>query len=251
MRTTIRIGILAAAVLGVTITAVAGASSTAPPELLASDLFTGPGHMAKLGARVAYQASLLPIPVRVTLPDGTWSGAQWKANKFSPEEIEQRHLTCSTTPEVCKPPYFGWVAVGQVVRSGNVPPHGLILIMTAYDRTPSVAATVDSLRNRGHGATYGATTPVTVAGFAGVQFDGEVVGPSHVFIPFSPRTTKATGFPDAIEMEGAGHAFRFIVLDVRGKTVVIQIGSIVLPTDQFPGFLAKAERVLESLRFPA
>jgi hypothetical protein len=251
MRTTICISIVAVVVLGVTMTvAVAGASSAAPPELVVSDLFTGPGHMTKLRAGVAYQASQLPVALRVTPPDGTWSGAQWKANKFSPEEIERRHLTCSTSPAVCAPPYFGWAAVGLDGTVATRAPRGLILIMTSYERTRSVAATVGSLRTRGRGATYGPSTPATVAGYSGVQFGGEIVGPKHIFVPFSPRTTKATGFADAIEMDGPGHAFRFIVLDVRGKTVVIHIGSIVLSTDQFPRFLEKAERVLESLRFP-
>jgi len=248
MRTTTRLTTLVLLVACVgSVAAVAGAAGAAP-ELAVSDLFTGPGHLTKLRARVTYQASNLPVRLHVTPPDSSWSGAQWKANNFSPEEIERRHLKC---PFACRPPYFGWVAVGQVVRSGNVPPQGLVLITTAYDRTPSVAATVDNLRTRGRGATYGPTASVRVAGFSGVEFDGEVVGPSHVFIPFSPRTTKATGFPDAIEMEGAGHAFRFIVLNVRGKTVVIQISSVVLPTERFPDFVAKAEEVVESLRFPA
>ena len=231
--------------------AVVGAWGAPTPELFESDLFTGPGHMTKLEARVTYKASRLPIPVRVTPPDGTWAGAQWKANKFSPEEIERRHFTCSTSPAVCAPPYYGWAAVGQGGTAATAPPRGLILIMSSYERTPSVTATVQSLRTRGHGATYGPSTPVTVAGFKGVQFDGEVVGSFHLFIPFSPRTHKATGFADAIEMDGPGHAFRFIVLDVRGKTVVIQIGSIVLSADEFPAFLAKAERVLRSVKFPA
>ena len=250
MRAIALIGTLALLVIGLAPEAAARAAGSAPPELLVSDLFTGPGHLARLEAGVTYQASVPPITIRVTPPDGSWSGAQWKANNFSPEEIERRHLTCSTSPAVCKPPYYGWAAVGQVVRSGNVPPRGLILVLTSFQRTPSVAATVESLRTRGQGATYGETTPVELAGFSGLQFDGQVVGPKHLFIPFSPRTNKATGYADAIEMDGAGHAFRFIVLDVRGKTVVVQISSIVLPLDRFPSFLAHAQRVLATLRFP-
>ena len=238
------------AVLAVALGSVAASAAAPTADLPVSDLFTGPGHMTKLGAGVTYQASSFPIGVRVSPPDATWAGAQWKANLFSPDEIERKHLTCHTAPSVCRPPYYGWAAVGQGGTSPTSPPRALILIMTGFTRTPSVAATVDSLRSRGHGATYEATTPVRLAGFSGVQFDGRLVGPRHVFIPFSPPTTKATGFADSIELEGAGHAFRFTVLDVRGKTVVVFVGSYVLSADQFTAFLPQANQILESLRFP-
>jgi hypothetical protein len=124
--------------------------------------------------------------------------------------------------------------------------------MTGYGRTPSVAATVHGLRTRGHGATYEPPLAVEVAGFAGIQFDGRLVGPRHVFIPFSPRTHKATGFADAIELEGTGHSFRFTVLNVRGTTVVLFVGQYSwMAAAQFTAFLPKADRILESLRFPA
>jgi len=41
-----------------------------------------------------------------------------------------------------------------------------------------------------------------------------------------------------------------IVLNVRGKTVVIYIENVALPANQFPAFLTKANRILGSLRFP-
>jgi hypothetical protein len=127
----------------------------------------------------------------------------------------------------------------------------VIVIMTGYDRTPSVAATVTSLRTRGHGATYQPTAPVKLAGFTGIQFDGQLVGPTHRFIPFSPPTHKATGFADAIEVEGAGHSFRLIVLNVRGKTVVVAIAQFSwISADQYAAFLPKTARILKSLRFP-
>ena len=42
-----------------------------------------------------------------------------------------------------------------------------------------------------------------------------------------------------------------IVLDVRGKTVVVYIENVGLDAAQFPAFLMKAEGILDSLRFPA
>jgi hypothetical protein len=229
----------------------AAAAAAAPPDLSVSDLFTSGGHMTKLAAGVTYQASEFPLALRFTTPDGSWAGAQWKANLFSPEEIEQRRLTCSKSPAVCRPPYYGWAAFGQGGTSPAVGPRGVVVIMTGYDRTPSIAATVENLRTRGHGASYEPTAPVKVAGFTGIQFVGQLVGPSHQFIPFSPPTHKATGFADAIEVEGAGHGFRFIVLNVGGKTVVVAIAQFSwMSADQYAAFLPKADRILESLRFP-
>src|SRR5262245_49436197 len=111
MKTTAHIHTLLAA--GVAALTAFGASAAGTPDLFVSDLFTGPGHMARVRPGVAYQASMLPIEVRVTPPDASWSGAQWKANRYSPDEIERRHLTCSTSPDVCAPPYYGWAAIGH------------------------------------------------------------------------------------------------------------------------------------------
>jgi hypothetical protein len=242
-----RIGVVTILVAALSSLAASAAATPKLPDLPVSDLFTGPGHMTKLRSGVTYQAGTFPLALRITPPDGSWAGAQWKANQFSPEQIKRRHLRC---PAACKPPYYGWAAVGQGGTTPTAAPRGLILIMTAYARTPSVAATVAGLRTRGHGATYEATSPVNVAGFSGVQFDGEVVGTKHVFVPFSPRTHKAEGFADAIEVVGPGRAFRFVVLNVRGKTVIVFIGSYVLSGDRFAAFLPEADELLRSLRFP-
>ena len=73
-----------------------------------------------------------------------------------------------------------------------------------------------------------------------------------MFIPFTPPSHGAAGggAADLIEMDGADHPFRFDVLNVRGKTVVVLVGSLVLSPDAFPAFRAKADRLLSSLRFP-
>lgn len=225
------------------------AAAATPPDIPVSYLFSPAGHLTPLRAGVAYQASKFPIPLRVTPPGASWGGAQWKANKFHPDEIAQKHLTCSTNPNVCAPPYDGWVTLGQGFSNINAPPRSLIIVMTSFSRTPSVAATVESLRTRGHGATYEPTTAAKIGGFSGIQFDGQVVGPKHVFIPFSPRTNKATGYADGIYFDQPG-PFRFIVLGVRKKTVVVLISSLVMNADEFATYLPKADAIVRTLRFP-
>lgn len=220
------------------------AAASGPRDLPVSDLFTPPGHTTTL-APGTYQATKLPIPFRITT-DAGWTGAQWKANVWSPYEIERRHLHC---PRACQPPYFGWAALAKGGTSPGTPPRGFILVMAGFSPTPSAADTVTTLRTRGAGATYGQTSPTTIAGFAGVQFDGQVTGRRHVFVPFSPRTHKATGFPDAIETE-TGDVFRFIILNVRGKTVVVFVGSLAANATAFPAFLDDATSLLATVRFP-
>ena len=68
------------------------------------------------------------------------------------------------------------------------------------------------------------------------------------FIPFSAASHAAKYYPD--EYPVYGDAFRVLVLDVRGKTVVVYIENVALPPAQFPAFLTKAEQILRSLRFP-
>jgi len=223
----------------------AAVTTTEPKDMPVSYLFSGPGHGTKLQAGVAYKASEFPIALRVTPPDGSWAGAQFKTGRLG---------CCGTINGVGNyggPPFFGWAAVGHGGTNPQVGPHGLILIMSAYARTPSVAATVNSLRTRGHGTTYEATSRIQLAGFSGLQFDGQLVGPKHLFVPVSAPTHNAPYFPDSIGIEGPGQVFRFIVLNVRGKTVVLYINNFLLPATQFPSFLTNASQILASLKFPA
>ena len=217
---------------------VASSTATAPPQLPVSDLLTAAGHVTLLHSGVTYGASQFPLQLRVTPPDGSWSGAQWKTARL----IGGRG----------GPPIFGWAAVAQGPRLS--PPKGLIVIMTAEARTPSLAATVAGLRSRGHGASYEASSPTRVAGFSGVQFDGRLVGTKHLFVPFSPPSNAGGAYPgirDAFQIGGevGGSVFRVIVLNVRGKTVVVYLENAALPADQFPTFLVAANQVLRSLRF--
>jgi hypothetical protein len=218
--------------------ATTAVAASGPRDIPQSYLFTAAGKLTPLKAHATYQASLFPIALRITPPTGGWSGAQWKSGTdyFSGGG----------------PPNFGWVHIGR--GKTGVPQGGLISIMTAYDRTPSVAATVDVLRTRGRGAAYGPSTPITLAGFSGVQFDGKVTGAKnvdhvgHYFVPFSPTSKAARYKPD--EYGVYGDTFRVIVLNVRGKTVVIYIENVTLPADEFAAFLSKADKILKSLRFP-
>jgi hypothetical protein len=229
-----------------------GATTPRPVDLPFGFLFSPAGKLTALHAGATYGASDFPLQLRVTPPPGAgWGGAQWKANLFGPDEIRSRHLTCSTNPNVCKPPYFGWVTIGTGGTSPTYPPRFLVVVMTSFDSTPSVAATIKSLRTRGHGAVYEPSRHIVLAGYSGEQLDVNLTGASHIFVPFSPKSHRATGYADAIEMEGVGHAFRFDVLDVRGKTVVVFLGSIVMTADRFAAFMPKADALLESLRFPA
>ena len=217
----------------------ASAAGSTPPDLKQSYLFTPAGHLTPLHTGTTYQASLFPIPLRVRVPTAGWSGVQWKSG--------------SDYFRGGGPPNYGWVHFARGSTTG--PGQGLISIMTAYTRTPSVARTVNVLRTRGHGATYDPCVPVTLAGFTGTQFDGRITGAKnfdhtgHYFVPFSPVSHAAKYYPD--EYPVYGDVFRVIVLDVRGKTVVIYIENVALPPQQFPAFLSKSEQILHALRFPA
>ena len=109
---------------------------------------------------------------------------------------------------------------------------------------------VAGLRTRGSGATYEASSPVKLAGYSGVQFDGKIVGKEHVFIPFSPKSTVAKWYPDNYAKR-QGEVFRIIAVNVQGKRVVVYLENLDLPADQFPDFLASADTLLKPLKFPA
>jgi hypothetical protein len=225
------VGILVAASL------VAGATAASRlRDMPHSYLIAPEGKLTPLHIHTTYKGSLFPIGIRITPTVSGWAGAQWKSGT-----------------EFFRgggPPNFGWFHVGH----GTGTPQGLVSIMTAYKRTPSVAATVNVLRTRGHGATYEASTPVKLAGLTGVQFDGAIVGAKnadhigHLFIPFSAKSKAAKYYPDSYPVYG--DLFRVIVLNVRAKTVVIYIENVGLAPESFPTFLDQAETILQSLRFP-
>lgn len=142
------------------------------------------GKLIPLKAGVTYQASKLPLALRVTSPDAScWLGAQWKSS------ARGEHST--------KPPYFGWVWLS--------------------DSFENSAATV--------------------------------VGRSHTFIPFTATQNIARFYGDATQLD-KGELLRIIVLNVRHKTVVIWMTTAELPPGDFPTFLAAADTILKSLKFP-
>jgi hypothetical protein len=181
-----------------------------------------------LRTHTPYAAGLFPLALRVTPPDGSWLGGQGQSFGLDTGQ-----------------PAFGWI---ELLSSPARRPRGAILAVTAFGHTPSVAKTVAGLRSRGSGASYKAPTPVRLAGFSGTQFDGAVVGQSHVFVPFTPPVHTATFFADAFKL-AHGEAFRIIVLNVNGKTVVYFLESATLPASQFLAFLDSATRILASVRF--
>jgi hypothetical protein len=212
-----------------------------PPDLPVSFVVCSTGKSIPLQAGVTYQASKFPIALRLTPPDGSWSGGQWKTASAGCQAAEGRFAGY--------PPYYGWVAFGQ--GSGVRPPRGSVVISTSYGKTPSAATAVHRLRTGlpRDEATYQPTTRTRLAGFYGYQFDGKIVGERHIFLPFTKPGGAVGGGPDAIEFE-AGWVFRIIVLDVRGKTVVVYIANVALPANQFSAFLTKANRILRTLAFP-
>jgi hypothetical protein len=234
-RRTLLVAALAGAVfaaLAVTLASSHAAGSGGSPV----ELLTSKKTLAPLKAGVTYQASTFPIPLRLTVPDSTWLGSQDKTTSHGR-------------------PAFGWVVVAHPPLAK---PLGVLAFETAFGPTPSVAATIANLRYGGSsppethqgGVQFGAPTTVRIVGYAGQQFDGQVWGKfGHTFLPFSPHV-RGPATPTDSNYIHRGEAFRFVVLNVRGKTVVLSLESFGLPADQFPEFLTSASRVLKSLSFP-
>ena len=59
---------------------VATAAAATPRELFRNAFLSPAGRVANLTAGATYKASDFPIPIRVTVPDASWGGAQWKAD---------------------------------------------------------------------------------------------------------------------------------------------------------------------------
>ena len=216
-------------ILVVAITHAAGLAAAATPELATSNLNTPAGKMTALAAKTVYQASSFPLRLRVTAPDATWAGTQWTTSSHGKKT-------------------FAWAAIGHGGTTPTTPPKGVITIITPIGPTPSVSATVARIHQGGSGITFQKTSSAKVAGYTGMQFDGNVWGVfGHSFVPFTPKTRGAS--PSDSWHTDKDEAFRFIVLGVKGKTVVVFEESFGLAADQFPTFLMDANRVLASLRF--
>jgi hypothetical protein len=229
----------ALAALGVTVTASPARTLMGGglQDLPVSNVNTPAGSLTALRSGVTYQASHFPLGLRVTPPDGTWSGAQWRTTTRGK-------------------PAYGWAQLGQ--GPTTAPPRGILQLETAYGPTPSVAATIARLQRGGShlpasnvgGTTFQAAAPVKLAGYSGRQFDGNVWGIyGHTFVPFS-ATTGGASPADSYHLD-KGESFRLVALNVNGKTVVLLYDNIALPAQQFPAFIASANRLLRSLTFHA
>ena len=194
----------ALAALGITVssshaTSLGSVTATSGTPVELPMIASAASNLVKLKAAVRYQASTFPIALRVTSPDRSWAGAQWKTSSNGK-------------------PAFGWAEIGQ--GPVDKQPRGLVQIVTAFGPTPPVAAILARLRSAGGGATFGRTTRTTLAGFPGWQIDGRVFGRfGHQFVPFSPKTGGAAP-ADHYRLD-QGEVFRLIVLDVRGKRIVL------------------------------
>jgi hypothetical protein len=239
----VHIPLLVVLVVAAIASVAAAKAATAPklPDLPVSFVVCPDGKSIPLQAGVTYQASKFPIALRLTPPDGSWSGGQWKTASAG--------CDASGGGFPGYPPYYGWVSFGH--GSGASLPRGSVVISTSYGQTPSAATAVNRLRNGlpRNEASYQPTTRIRLAGFYGYQFDGQIIGERHIFLPFTKPGGAAGGGPDHIEFE-AGWVFRIIVLNVRGKTVVIYIANVALPANRFPAFLNQANRILRTLAFP-
>ena len=227
------------AALGVTATSTPARTVAAgdPQDLAVSNVNTPAGTLTALRSGVTYEASHFPLGLRVTPPDGSWSGAQWRTTTRGK-------------------PAFGWADLGQ--GPATAPPRGLVQLETAYGPTPSVTATIARLQRGGShlpgsnigGTTFKAASPVRLAGYPGRQFDGTVWGIyGHTFVPFS-ATTGGASPADSFHLE-KGESFRLVALNVNSKTVVLLYDNVALPAERFPAFIASADRLLRSLTFHA
>src|SRR5436305_6619555 len=103
-------------IVGVSLTAAAAA--TGQPRDLAK-LANSDVNAPALTTGVSYQASLFPLALRVTVPDGSWFGGQGKM-------VTQARGS------------FGWV---ELLQSPPGKPLGAISMITSYGPTRPVAAT--------------------------------------------------------------------------------------------------------------
>jgi hypothetical protein len=193
---------------------------------------------------VVYEASTFPIRVRFRPPDGLWGGVQLISRRF--RFVQVQHFR-----------------KGSFRAAGR----GFITLETATGRTPSVAATIRRL-HRTPKIDAGPITTVRVAGYAGKSFDATITGvdPQNPGIALAPFTRRLPcGYCENTlhhqtrdyKFAQRGQLFRFIAINVRGKTVVIYLESKYArphqqhtPSEAFPTFLPFANELLSKLRFP-
>lgn len=199
-----------------------------------------------------YQANEFPLALRVRATDVHWRGVQYKSGTF--RFVQLSHLRT------------GIVGVDGV---------GYITIEAGTGSTPSATTALRNLRATPH-VDQGTAKPIRVAGFAGKAFDASIVGTDIPpicktmrcargvsFAPFTTNhhcgfcTSTMHGQTQDAKFAGTGQLFRIIVIDVRGKAVVVYLESTFAnqskfpPRTTFPTFLPHAQRMLANLAFPA
>jgi hypothetical protein len=186
------------------------------------DLLKSSTRDAGLAPHVPYQASLFVPHVRITAPAAGWRGHQWVDHAYD------------------------WFNVFRTT--------GGIVVVSAPSSTQSAATTLHLLETeRADGTAVGITVQpqvaVTVGGFRGWRFDGVATGQyGHTFVPFSGHSRAARESAGDKRHYDHGKAFRIIVLDVRGKAVVLFLDSDAPTIDL--NFSQAAAKLLALLRFP-
>jgi len=191
---------------------------------------------------VTYQASTFPVRITFRPPDALWAAVQARGGGYRFVQLYHR---------------FAHDANGKVTNWGR----GLITFEAGAGKTGSVAAVVKTLHATAL-MTPGKITRAQLAGFHGETFDTTIVGtrPGDAGgIPLIPFSGDPRPGGDHFWVT-RGQLLRVIVLDVRGKTVVVYIestddsGSTIAaaqPAQSFPVFLGFVRRILGTVRFPA
>ena len=216
----------------------------------------GQGDTKDLNSGVTYTARTFPLAVRFRPTDALWGGAQFQSGKY--RFVQLLHL-----------------------KSGSVPFHGrgVLTLETSTGRTPSVAATIEHLReNPALHAT--AVKAARVGAYVGKQFDASVVGDDLSNLSSCPGNQKCPaavslapflanhhcGFcGDAqfqpreaqdVKVARTGQELRVLVIRARGKTVVVYLESATDNTVKgypgsatFPSFIPFADKLLSTLQF--
>jgi hypothetical protein len=229
--------------------AILAGAATRPVDLpnggtLHESLAWGPPGEQDLRRGVVYQASSFPLAIRLRPPDDRWGGVQIQSGRFG--FVQLHHL-----------------------RTGNVPLHGWGFMTIETGTGPT--ASVETIVRRLHATQQieaGPITPARVAGFPGKRFDATIVGtdrpkPRGISLaPFTPNrrcgfcTKTMKGETQDHKYVGTDELLRVIVVDVRGKTVVIYLESASgsqagFPAAKtFPTFLPYAREMLSTLTFP-
>jgi hypothetical protein len=212
----------------------------------------GQGDTKALQRGTSYSASAFAVRVRIRPPASLWGGVQYESRSY--RFIQLNHLPVP----------------GAAPLAGT----GYITLESAKAPTPSVAKTLANLRATPH-VSFGPTRPTHVGGLRASMFDATITGSDlhgtcpggHVcprVVSFAPfLTNHHCGFcgdakfdpREALDVKAAreGQLFRILVVDVRGKTVVIYVESNYPdqkkfpPARIFPTFLPLAQKMLAAV----